>query len=74
MNTELNQNTVETQPQDVPTETNPKVETQPQQDNSTILLINNLNNRIDALNQKLVFLESNQTKLTTNPDEPLKGV
>lgn len=72
MNEEINQNTVETQPQAVPTE--PKVETQVQQDNSTILLINNLNNRIDALNQKLAFLEANQTKLTTNPDEPLKGV
>lgn len=72
MNEEIKQNTVETQPQDVPTES--KVETQPQQDNSTILLINNLNNRIDALNQKLAYLEANQTKLTTNTDEPLKGV
>lgn len=47
----------------------------PKQDNNTILLINNINNRIDALNQKIAFLEANQTKQTIiQNDEPLKGV
>lgn len=78
MITETKQNEVDqttTPVEQQPLQEPKQVEPQPvQQDNSTILLINNLNNRIDALNQKLAFLEANQTKLTTNTDEPLKGV